>query len=45
MTNWLETDQSDKRPGHRYSPEDLGITGGAIREAFDAYYQRFLQTD
>jgi hypothetical protein len=45
MESWLRADALVKPPKHRYSPEQFGLTEGAIRDAFADYMARFVDPD
>ena len=40
MASFLVADR-EKNRGHKYSPEDFGLSAGGIRERFATYMQRF----
>jgi hypothetical protein len=41
MQQWLVDNARDKRPEHRYSLEEFGLTVADIDDRFDAYYERY----
>jgi hypothetical protein len=42
MQRWLRGDARERRPAHRYSAEEFGLTESDIREAFTDYIERFI---
>lgn len=42
MEQWLVDNRRDKRPAHRYTLEDFGLTEASIREDFAAYRTKFI---
>lgn len=43
MQAWLAADAAEKRPRHRYAPEDFGLGADEIRAAFSDYIERFIE--
>ena len=43
MQDWLQRDAARRRPAHRYTPEDFGLSAAEIRSDFSAYIERFTQ--
>ena len=43
MERWLGADAHKRRPAHRYSAEEFGLTEADIRERFAAYIERFIE--
>ena len=42
MEAWLVANARDKRPPHKYSPDDFGLTDAQVRADFADYLERFI---
>jgi hypothetical protein len=42
MKAWLDADAREPRAPHRYTPEQFGLTAGAIRDEFAEYIERYV---
>ena len=45
MSGWIQEDEGEKLPKHRYAAEDFGLSEALIREEFAEYSARFLHSE